>query len=390
MRSTRNVRQSLRSRSYATRYQRRSVATRRYGSARRRRDRPSRELWLKETSSWASQPCARRARLSTGTASVGAMSGSVVARSAFTWRCNRGGRSRSTLARVARVALRCLVAPRSPRRRGARRPPWLRPRRGAVVACRRPPPTGNRRLRLASSRPSSPRPRTFSMSRRTVRTSTLSRSASSGPVQDGLRCRSASRRKKPGGSVRHGPILLPVEDRNCPQCRGGLSHDQPLGPGKPDEGATRGRRAQFGGPTAHPPVSPGATASGRPMAGHAAWPRSVVPRPASASGGRQAGCPSGRRLCESRTSRHRRAQGPMPWQAWGVTFSFRRRRAQRLRPDGGVVRGPHIKQWWREEHHAGASRGALWAGIDGHEPTELFIVEGDGVAGGLRAALPDR
>ena len=44
---------------------------------------------------------------------------------------------------------------------------------------------------------------------------------------------------------------------------------------------------------------------------------------------------------------------------------------------------PHIKQWWREEHEQGPVEERYGAAVDGSEPTELFIVERDGVAVGF-------
>ncbi|MDP9404914.1 MAG: acetyltransferase [Actinomycetota bacterium] len=44
---------------------------------------------------------------------------------------------------------------------------------------------------------------------------------------------------------------------------------------------------------------------------------------------------------------------------------------------------PHVQPWWREEHDLRAVEARYGPGVDGVEPTEVFVVEGDGQPIGL-------
>ncbi|MDQ3573800.1 MAG: acetyltransferase [Actinomycetota bacterium] len=39
---------------------------------------------------------------------------------------------------------------------------------------------------------------------------------------------------------------------------------------------------------------------------------------------------------------------------------------------------PHVEVWWREEHEPAAVEARYGPAVDGVDPTELFVVEGDG------------
>ena len=43
----------------------------------------------------------------------------------------------------------------------------------------------------------------------------------------------------------------------------------------------------------------------------------------------------------------------------------------------------HVKQWWREEHDLERIEERYGAAVDGSDPTELFVVERDGVPVGF-------
>ena len=44
---------------------------------------------------------------------------------------------------------------------------------------------------------------------------------------------------------------------------------------------------------------------------------------------------------------------------------------------------PHVEVWWREEHDAAAVEARYGPAVDGVEPIEVFVVEGDGQPVGL-------
>lgn len=44
---------------------------------------------------------------------------------------------------------------------------------------------------------------------------------------------------------------------------------------------------------------------------------------------------------------------------------------------------PHVERWWREEHQPAVIEAAYGPAVDGLDPTEVFVVERDGVPIGL-------
>ena len=61
-----------------------------------------------------------------------------------------------------------------------------------------------------------------------------------------------------------------------------------------------------------------------------------------------------------------------------MPLEFRRARRGDLALMGEWFARPHVKPWWREEHDPEAIEERYGQAIDGHDPTELFVVEDDG------------
>ncbi len=66
-----------------------------------------------------------------------------------------------------------------------------------------------------------------------------------------------------------------------------------------------------------------------------------------------------------------------------MTLSFRLLQRSDFPLLSGWLAAPHVKQWWRQDHRPAAVEAEYGPAVDGLEPTEVFVVEHDGMPIGL-------